>query len=147
MTTWLKNLRYAVGALTAAESGGLLTWRDPEGSAPVYLSTEIGIHGLVLPEEPAEAVALNLYPVQESPDTIVGVQFRYRAKSDGRLDIIEDALSNCWIDRWGGMLGGIRLVSASWASGASLGQDQNGRLERSMNVYLRVERPLVHRTT
>lgn len=147
MTTWMKNLRYAVGALTAAESGGLLTWRDPEGSAPVYLSTEIGIHGLVLPEEPAEAVALNLYPVQESPDTIVGAQFRYRAKSDGRLDIIEDALSNCWIDRWGGMLGGIRLVSASWASGASLGQDQNGRLERSMNVYLRVERPLVHRTT
>jgi len=100
-----------------------------------------------MPESPDEAIALNLYPVQERPDTIVGAQFRMRAKTDGRLDLIEDALSNIWSDRWGGTLGGIRLVSASWASGASLGQDQNGRIERSMNIYLRVERMLAHRTT
>ena len=147
MTAWLNTLRKGVGALTASESGGLLTWRDPDGADPVYLASEIGIHGLVMPESPDEAVALNLYPVQESPDTIVGAQFRMRAKTDGRLDLIEDALSNCWLDRWGGTLGGIRLVLATWASGASLGQDQNGRLERSANVYLRVERPLAHRTT
>lgn len=147
MTTWLKSLRYGIGEVTAADSDGLLTWRDPEGASPVYLDSEIGIHGLVMPEHPDEAVALNLYPVQESPDTIVGVQFRMRAKTDGRLDLIEDALSNIWSDRWSGTLRGIRLVSASWASGASLGQDQNGRQERSANYYLRVERPLEHRTT
>lgn len=147
MTTWLRELRYAVADLTAAESAGLLTWRRPDGPSPVYLDSEIGIHGLVMPESPDAALTLNLYPVQESPDTIVGAQFRMRAKTDGQLDLIEDALSNCWLDRWGGTLGGIRLVLATWASGASLGQDQNGRLERSANVYLRVERPLAHRTT
>ncbi len=147
MSDWMKRLRYAVGETSASESGALLTWRDPDGPSPVYVAGEIGIHGLVLPESPDEAVALNLYPVQETPDTIVGAQFRYRAKTDGRLDLIEDALSNIWTDRWGGNLGDIRLVLATWASGASLGQDQNGRLERSMNIYLRVERPLAHRTT
>lgn len=148
--TWLTDLRYAVGALTAEESGDLLTWRspvDPDPAERIYLESEVGIHGLVMPESPDTAVALNLYPVQETPDTIVGAQFRYRARRDADLDAIEDALSNTWVDRWGGSLGGIRLVSASWASGASLGQDQIGRLERSMNIYLRVERPLEHRTT
>lgn len=147
MSDWLKRLRYGVGEATAAESGGLLTWRAPDGAEPVYLDSEIGIHGLVMPESPDEAITLNLYPVQERPDTIVGAQFRMRAKTDGRLDLIEDALSNIWSDRWGGTLGGIRLVLGTWASGASLGQDQNGRLERSVNYYLRVERPLEHRTT
>lgn len=147
MSEWLRELRYAVADTTAAGSAGLLTWRRPDSAEPVYLDTEIGIHGLVMPESPDEAVTLNLYPVQERPDTIVGAQFRYRARSDGRLDLIEDALSNIWTDRWGGTLGSVRLVLASWASGASLGQDQNGRLERSVNYYLRVERPLAHRTT
>lgn len=148
--TWLRDLRYGVGEATAAGSDGLLTWRSPLAENPIerlYQAGEVGIHGLVMPEEPDTAVALNLYPVQETPDTIVGAQFRYRARVESILDEIEDALSNTWADRWGGNLGGIRLVSASWASGASLGQDQNGRIQRSMNVYLRVERPLEHRTT
>lgn len=148
--SWLTTLRYGVGEISAAESGGLLTWRSPVADDPgerIYQEGEVGIHGLVMPEQPDTAVALNLYPVQETPDTIVGAQFRYRARTDAILDSIEDALSNTWVDRWGGILGDIRLVSASWASGASLGQDQIGRIERSMNIYLRVERPLEHRTT
>lgn len=147
MTTWLRELRYAVADTTSAESAGLFTFRRPDGPDPIYLDSEVGIHGVVMPESPDEAIAMNLYPVQETPDTIVGAQFRMRARDDGRLDLFEDALSNIWLDRWGGTLGSIRLVSAAWASGASLGQDQSGRLERTANVYLRVERTLAHRTT
>lgn len=147
MSDWKRDLRYGVARLTASESGGLLTFRHPQEGSPAYLPAEIGIHGTVLPESPNEAVALTLYGVQESPDTIIGAQFRMRALTDGRLDLIEDAVVSCWTDRWGGTLDGIRLVSASWQSGADLGQDQNERLVRSVSFYLRVERPLPHRTT
>jgi hypothetical protein len=145
--TWKRDLRYGVGEATAEGSGGLITWRDPAGPTPAYLKSECGIHGTVLPEEGDEAIALTLYPVQESPDTIMGVQFRIRALTDGRLDLLEHAIATIWTDRWGGTLRGIRLVGSSWASGADLGTDQNGRLVRSVNYYLRVERPLPHRTT
>lgn len=147
MSDWKKRLRYGIAELSASASGGLLTFRDPSKGSAVYLPSEIGIYGTVLPEEPDEAVALTLYGIQEKPDTIMGAQFRMRAQSDGRLDLIEDALSSCWTDRWGGTLNEIRLVEASWSSGADLGTDQNGRLVRSMSIYLRVERPLPHRTT
>lgn len=147
MSTWLRELRYGIGQRTALDSSGLITWRDPAGPNPSYSDSEIGVHGLVLPEHPDEAIALSVYVLEETPDTVVGVQFRLRAKTDGRLDLIEDALSNIWTDRWGGTLRGIRLVLASWASGASLGQDQNGRQERTVTYRMRVERPLAHRTT
>lgn len=149
MTEWLKRLRYGVAQQTALDSGGLLAF-DPGTFEPALFEPVEGtvpIGGLVLPERPDAAVALNLYPVAESPVTVIGAQFRYRAATDGELDRIEDALSNCWTDRWGGTLGGIRLVSASWASGASLGSDQNERIERSANYRLTVDRPLPHRTT
>lgn len=143
MSDWKRRLRYAVAERTALDSGGLITYRAVGGYAP----DECGIHGTVLPESPDEAIALTLYGVQEQIDTIMGAQFRIRALTDGRLDLLEDAVTSCWADRWGGSLGGIRLVGASWASGADLGQDQNGRLVRSINIYLLVERLLPHRTT
>lgn len=153
MSDWLKRLRYGIAEQTALDSDGIVGF-DPAGFETTAPGVEfeivpgaVPIVGFVLPEAPDEAIALSLYPVSESPVTVMGVQFRYRAASDGRLDLIEDALSNCWTDRWGGTLGGIRLVSATWASGASLGQDQNERLERSVNYRMTVDRPLTHRTT
>lgn len=140
---WLTDLRYGIASVTAAESDSLISWRD---STP-YTSDEIGIFGVVLPESPDEAISLNLYLMSESPVTVMGAQFRFRARTDARLDLIENVLSNCWSDRWGGTLGSVPLVASAWASGTSLGQDQNGRLERSMNIYLTVDRPLSHRTT
>lgn len=147
MSDWKKQLRYGVAERSATQSGGLLTFRDPAKGSAVYLASEVGIYGTVLPEDPDGAVALTLYGVQESPDTIIGAQFRIRSGSDGHIDLIEDALTSCWHDRWGDTLNGIRLVHASWQSGADLGTDQNGRLVRSVNYYLRVERPLPHRMT
>lgn len=141
--SWLTDLRYAVAQATAAESGGLITWRQPPG---VYQLSELGIYGLVMPEQPDEAIALNLYVVDESVESVIGAQFRYRAKTDARLDQIEDALSNSWTKRWTGTLGSGKLIMSQWASGASLGQDGNGRITRSANFYLTVERPLRHRT-
>lgn len=143
--SWLTELRYAIAETSASESAGLLTWRDPRAGTP-YAASEIGIYGVVMPEAPDRAVALNLYGVSERPVTVLGAQFRYRGNTDSDLDAIEDALSNIWSERWGGTLGSVPLVMSEWASGTSLGQDQNGRLERSLNVYLTVDRPLAHRT-
>lgn len=141
---WLTDLRYGVASVTASSSGGLLKWRQPP-SGGAYLSSEIGIYGSIMPESPDAAVAASLYVVSEQPVTVVGVQFRMRAASDAALDAIENVLANCWTDRWGGSLGSVKLVQSRWASGAPLGQDQNGRLERSINFYLTVERQLLHR--
>jgi len=140
---WVTTLRYAVAKATADESGGLITWRQPPG---VYLPTELGIYNTVLPESPNEAIALGLYPVTEGVETTMGVQFRYRAATDARLDEIEDRLSNSWTQREAGTLEPIELIMCQWSSGASLGQDSGGRLTRSANFYLTANRPLRYRT-
>jgi hypothetical protein len=142
MSAWLRDLRYGVAAATAAESDNLIGF-SAVGLPP---AGKIGIYGVVMPEKPDEAIALSLYVVSETIETVVGVQFRFRAKTDARLDAIEDSLSNSWVHRQNGTLNGVTLILSSWSSGASLGQDSADRLARSANYYLTVERPLRHRT-
>lgn len=142
MTDWKKRLRYGIAEATALESSGLITFRE----ASSYLSSELGIYGTVIPEQPDEAISLSLYVVSEGIETVVGAQFRMRAKTDTRLDLIEDALSNSWVDRQAGTLRGVSLIMSRWASGAPLGQDGSDRLTRSANYYLTVQRPLRHRS-
>lgn len=139
----MKRLRYGIAEATALESEGLITFKEPPD---VYSSAELGVHGVVLPEKPDEAIALALYVVSEGVETVIGAQFRFRAKSDARLDLIEDALSNSWVQRQNGTLRDVTLIMSNWSSGASLGQDSADRLIRSANYYLTVERPLRHRT-
>lgn len=134
------ELVHGIAAVSADESDGLLTFR-PSGS---YLTGEIGLYRVVLPEEPPNVVAITLYPLTDlasSGDPVYGVQFRYRATSNATLDEIEDALMSSWSRRGGGSLGTVRLVQSVWSSGASLGQDANDRLVRSVNYYFTVHRP------
>lgn len=140
--SFLADLRKGIAFATAAESGGVLVYRANGG----YQAGEVGVHGLVLPESPDAALAMNLYGVDESVDTVLGLQFRFRAKSEGHLDAIEDALTNSWASRQNGTLNGVTLIQSRWSSGASLGQDSSGRITRSINFYITVDRPLTHRT-
>ena len=140
--SWLTEFRVAVAAATAAESGGLLTFRAAGG----YVQPEVGLYGVVLPAAPDEAVGMTAYVLTDDIETVVGVQFRLRAKTEARLDLFEDALSSSWTLRPAGTLSGATLIRSAWASGASLGQDSNGRLSRSANFYLTAHRALVNRT-
>lgn len=140
--SWLTDLRNGIATATAAESGGLLTFR----ATGVYTAAQVGIHGLVLPAEPVEAVAMNLLVLVEGAETVVECSFRFRAARESRLDTIEDALSNCWTERRNGTLNGVKVIQSQWASGASLGQDSNGRLSRSINFNITAHRALTYRT-
>lgn len=140
--SWLTDFRVAVATTTAAESGGLLAFRR----TGAYQAGEVGVHGLVLPSAPDEAVALATYVLTEGIETVVGVQFKLRARTDTRLDLFEDALAASWTLRGADTLGEVRLIQSAWASGASLGQDSNGRLSRSANFYLTAHRALPNRT-
>lgn len=142
MTGWLKDLRHAIASATADESDELLSYVAPPA---VYSAGQTGIYGLVLPESPDRAVALSLNVLDEQIETVVGVQFRFRAENDDELDIIEDALSQSWSNRPAGTLGTIALIMSRWSSGASLGQDSSNRITRSVNYQLTVARPLRHR--
>jgi hypothetical protein len=138
--SFLTDLRHAIAETTANESDGLITFK----SSGKYLSNEIGVYSTVLPETPDNAIAVTLYTVSDNlPDgeTVIACQFMFRSKSIATLDSIEDAIANVWTARLGGNLGNIKLVMAAWSSGASIGQDSNDRLARSVNYYLTVNRP------
>lgn len=142
MTTWLTDFRYGVGALTASEHPALF-----QHSLTAYTSLQLNsglvpIVGLVMPEAPDEVVALDVSQVSKDMETVLRVQFRFRAATEARLDAMEDALADTWQDRQNTDLAGVTLVLSSWASGASLGQDGTGRLMRSVNYYMTSARPL-----
>ena len=140
--SWLTELRVGVAGATAAESNGLITFTR----SGAYLASQLGVYGTILPEAPDEAISLVVGVVSEDIETVARASFRYRATTDSRLDMIEDALSNSWVKRQAGTLSGVAVIMAQWSSGASLGQDGNGRLIRSANFYITANRPLSNRT-
>ena len=139
--SWKKDLRYGIADVTATEHPELFDFQA-DGSAPA--ADRCGIYGTVMPEAPDQAVAMSLTVVSEELETIVAVQFRFRARTDAELDTLEDALANSWTNRRAGMVGSARLIRSGWASGASMGQDSSQRLVRSANFYMTVKRPLTH---
>ena len=139
--SWLTDFRTGVATASAAESSSLLTFR----SSGNYTSGQVGIYGVQLPATPDEAVALSCYVLFEDTETEIGVQFRFRAKRESRLDLIEDSLSNSWSKRWAATLGGVSLIQSQWSSGASLGQDTGGRLMRTATFNFTAHRALTHR--
>jgi hypothetical protein len=139
--SWKKDLRYGIATVTAEEAPSLFDFQA-DGSAPAV--NRCGIYGVLLPEAPDQAMAMSVTVVTEDVETIVAVQFRFRAKTDAELDTLEDALANSWTKRTAGMVGSARLIRSDWASGASLGQDSSQRLVRSANFYMTVKRPLTH---
>jgi hypothetical protein len=146
---WLTELRYGTAFVAASESAGLLKFVVPSNGASIDeiddVAGQIDIVGLVMPESPDEVVALNCVVIVEAAETIVRATFRYRAKSEARLDEIGDTLDNIFTKRDAGMLGSVELIAGQWSSGASLGQDGSQRITRSANYYLTVARPLRNR--
>lgn len=146
---WLTELRYGTAFVAANESDGLLKFVVPAAASSIAeiatVNGQIDIVGLVLPETPDEVVSLNMGVVDETVETIVRATFRFRAKSEARLDEIGDTLDNVFTKRDAGMLGSVELIASQWSSGASLGQDGSQRITRSANYYLTVMRPLRNR--
>lgn len=142
MADYEKALLRGVGQTLAAES--LLSWVDPDGDE-VYTDAQAGLYVGAVPSTPKRAVAMNSYTVQMHPTPIVGVQFHFAAFDPDDLTEMAQAVSDVLEGRWGGMLGTVRLVASAWQSGTSLGQDANGREQRTENYYLTIARSIPNR--
>jgi len=100
-----------------------------------------------LPDGPDRALGLTTYPVadDESSDSVTGIQVRMRAGVRS-LDVLalSDAVFDVLHNRRGWSARGVR-VEISWRnSEAWIGQDAQGRMERSANYYLRTVRSGPH---
>lgn len=144
-----------VKALAADAAGALLPGGGPVrqqltwSSTVPYTSGQTGIYTDLIPGDDVDAVILSDYAVSDevgSEDSIIGIQVRVRAESKAKLKaIVSDVF-----DRWHGLsrctLGGITVTACRRTSGTGIGQDRNGRLERTENYYFSVARPTVIRT-
>jgi hypothetical protein len=109
-----------------------------------------GATGIVLgrlPDVPDRALGLTTYPVgdDDSTDSITGVQVRLRAGVNP-LDVLalSDAVFGVLHNRRSWTARGVQ-VEVSWRNSEGwIGQDQQGRMERSANYYLRTVRSGPH---
>lgn len=109
-----------------------------------------GATGIVLgrlPDGPDRAIGLTTYPVSDddSTDSITGVQARIRAGVNP-LDVLalSDAVFDVLHNRRSWQARSVR-VEISWRnSEAWIGQDQQGRMERTANYYFRTVRSGPH---
>jgi hypothetical protein len=99
------------------------------------------------PDQPDRAITLMTYPVEDTDLTsmITGLQIRFRGLRDPReVENTSDAVYNLLHMREHYRLNDVP-VNLSWRqSGAWMGQDQNQRIERVENFYLRTERESPH---
>lgn len=142
MADYEKDLLEGLGETLAAETH--LAWVDPEGTV-AYAPADVGLYIGPVPSEPRTAVAMNGYTVQMFPDTIIGVQFHTASFDHDEMTRAAQAVSDALEGRWGGMLGTVKLVSSAWQSGTILGQDANGREQRTDNYYLKIVRKTPNR--
>lgn len=122
-----------------------LTYRE----AGAYQAGEVPITLRMYPAGFPQAVTLATYPVSDHPslsDSIIGVQATLRAHGGVGLDDMQADLFDLLHGRGAGMLGLVKMVKATRASGTSVGQDTEGREARTENYYLDVWRPSPHRT-
>lgn len=124
-----------------------VVWR----ASGVYTTAEMGVYIATMPQAPDGAVVLSDYPVGDDPtlsDSVIGLQVRTR--TGGQDPRTTTGLDDDIFDVLHGLhdvtVGGIRLVGAERRSGAPLGQDGNGRHERTSNYYLTVHRPSPNRS-
>lgn len=113
-----------------------------------YGPSDVAITIDELPASPDEAIALGLYPVEDTgtTDTIQGLQLYIRGGRD-RFSVkdITDRAFDALHDLQDVVIGGIPIVRIWRQSGASLGTDGNGRLEATQNYYLQLTRTGTHR--
>lgn len=138
-----KALMRGVGETLALETD-VLSWLDPDATG-AYSDAQAGLYVGAIPSTPRRAVAMNTYTVAMHPDPIIGLQFHYAAQDPDDLTEMAQAVSDVLEGRWGGMLGTVRLVASAWQSGTPLGQDANGREQRTENYYLTIARSIPNR--
>ncbi|MEX2984576.1 minor capsid protein [Streptomyces sp. C36] len=123
---------------------GVGTYR-PEG---VYAPGETAITVAAMPPAPDRAICLSAYVVADSSvltDTTTGVQVRTRAGADPReVDALDDLLFSVLQGAGPFLFGAVRVQLITRASGAPIGADSSGRMERSSNYYLRAHRAHPH---
>lgn len=133
-------LLQGVAGVLAGTRRTKITYR-PAGA---YQATDgFGIYFDIEPEGGLDAITLTEYAVSDPIDnpSVAGVQARI-ASQDRRQ--VKSAISDMYDllhGRWGGSLGEIKLIQSVRQSGTGLGQDGNGRLVRTENYYLTIERP------
>jgi hypothetical protein len=113
----------------------------PDG---VYDQAETAITIATAPPAPDRAIVLAAYPVTDSAaltDTITGVQVRTRAGADPRgVDQLDDEVFEVLHGSGPHLFGAVRVQLIYRASGAPIGADLAGRMERSANYYARAHR-------
>lgn len=142
---WTKDLTTGLAVHLAAASIG--TWR-PTG---VYTAGETAIVYRAVPQTPDRLITLAAYPIgsehQGLADHDTAVQIRLRSTTNPTdVDDLADAVFDLLDSATNLTFGGVR-VSQMWRqSYSALGQDANGRWERSENYYLQTMRPTAHNT-
>lgn len=110
----------------------------PAGAIPILIDSYDG---------DGPYVVLTEYSVDDSVSgsPVIGVQLTIRAE---KVDTVRGVSSDIYAllhQRWGGMLGTVKLVDASRSSGTNVGQDSNNRRGRVENYYIRAYRPTPNR--
>ncbi|ROO51077.1 hypothetical protein EDC02_5941 [Micromonospora sp. Llam0] len=141
--------RLIAGLAQHLEDAGVGTYR-PDGSA--YAAGETAIVQRLIPISPDRVITLAPYPIGTSlpgmADHLTAVQVRVRGlpgdsrDCDDLADSIFDVLDSLGRATWSG----IPIVDMWRQSYTSLGQDGNGRPERSENYYVHAMRPTSNRT-
>lgn len=146
---WTSDL--LVGLAEHLDAADVGTWR-PTGA---YLAGEIGITIRGIPQTPDQLITMAPYPLDGDEfrgmaDHAVAIQFRVRGTQDPRsaddtadavFELLDSIGTHGQVD-----LNGVKVVDMWRQSYTSLGQDTNGRWERSENYYLNVMRPTAHKT-
>ena len=137
-----------VGAARLLDQVGAGVYR-PDGDP--YQTGEVAIVLGLLPAEPAEAVGLISYAVEDDPAQptgVIGLQVRVRAPgTDPRsvhetADIIFDALQGAYrLTLPGGLVVGYCWREVS----APLGADESGRYQLTDSYYCQIEQTTTHR--
>lgn len=143
-TELLRGLAQLMAANTAARVP--LSYREHPDP---YQADEVPITLRMYPAGFPRAVTLATYPVSDHPslsDSVIGVQATLRAHGGDGLDDMQGDLFDLLHGRGAGMLGTVKMVKATRASGTSVGQDTEEREARTENYYLDVWRPSPHRT-
>ncbi|GAA1395149.1 minor capsid protein [Catellatospora coxensis] len=139
--------RLLVGLAQHLHAAGVATYR----ATGAYQTNEIGIFFRKIPQSPDRFVSLAEYPLgttlQGMADHLTGVQIRLRGTTDPRVcddlaDAIFDELDGLTGARWGE----IPIVQMWRQSYTPLGEDGNGRWERSENFYVHAMRPTSNNT-
>lgn len=120
-------------------------------AAGSYTAGEAGIFFDTMPDTLISAVQLSLYPVMDDPmygSDVIGLQVITRTAGPSPFPCRQ--LANKVFDQLQGLVErtlstGVKIITSSRRSGASLGMDSSKRWSRSQNFYVRAYRPSPNR--